>query len=45
MAAILSNLHNTIIAGLMPTVIMIIVVSQTAGADNLQLTIIMRRFF
>ena len=34
MAAILSNLRNTIIAGLGLTVIMVIVVSQTPGADK-----------
>ena len=45
MAAILSNLRNTVIAGLVLTVIMVIVVSQTPGADKLQLIIVMRRFF
>ena len=34
MAAILSNLRNTVIAGLVLTVIMVIVVSQTPGADK-----------
>jgi len=34
MAIIFSNLRNTIIAGLGLTVIMVIVVSQTPGADK-----------
>ena len=34
MAAILSNLRNTVIAGLVLTVIMVIVVLQTPGADK-----------
>ncbi len=34
MAAIVSNLRNTITAGLMLTVIMVIVVSQTPGAEK-----------
>ena len=34
MAAILSNLRNTVIAGLVLTVIMVIVVSQPPGADK-----------
>ena len=34
MAAILSNLRNTVIAGLVLTVLMVIVVSQTPGADK-----------
>ena len=34
MARILSNLRNTVIASLVLTVIMVIVVSQTPGADK-----------
>ena len=39
------QLANTIIAGLGLTITMVIVVLQTPGAEKLQLTIVMRRFF